>query len=386
MLKIREIFADAQKQMFSPKTTLHIVMWSLLFIFLAIFDLRFEGFSIVITLKNVIAEIILLAVLYYLNAQILIPDFLAKDKLLKFFSFLGLLTLGISLLKILLHFANTKNSPTKDAAYVNNNLGHQFFEFFMAAGIFTIIKIVSDWVVQTRRKSELETRAFQSELNLLKSQINPHFLFNTLNSLYALTLKKSDVAPEIVLRLSEMMRYMLYECNIPLVPVSKEVDYIRNYLYLEKIRHAKIDVNFEVETEDEHLEVAPLIFMAFIENAFKHGAGNHIHAGHVTINLKTQAEQLYLTVENSRAEQTPMSNNVLVKSGGVGLVNVKRRLHLLYPNKHTLKVDETPHTYTVQLWLDLAKMPVVQLYEPAALNTRRVQKVKIKHGLHGWHG
>ena len=377
MQRVRDIFIEAQKQMFSPKTTLHIVMWSLAFVFLVIFDLRFEGFSLVVTLKNVVADIVLLAVLYYVNSQILIPDFLAKDKLFKFFSFLGLLTLSVSLLKILLHFANTKNIRLPNSEYVNHNLGHQFFEFFIAAGLFTIIKIVSDWVVQTKRKSELETRAFQSELNLLKSQINPHFLFNTLNSLYALTLKKSEVAPEIVLRLSEMMRYMLYECNIPLVPVSKEVDYIKNYLYLEKIRHAKIDVNFDVDVENDHLEVAPLIFMAFIENAFKHGAGNHIHAGHITIQLKTQMEQLYLTVENSRAEQTPMSNNVLVKSGGVGMVNVKRRLQLLYPNKHSLKIDETPHTYTVQLWLNLSNTKMINAFEANTLLAPSVQKMKI---------
>jgi len=376
MLRMKEIYSEVQKQMFSPKITLHIVMWSLVFMVNFLTHIFISKLKIIASFEFALFIDILLAILYYLNANYLVPNFLAKDKLLLYFGQLLLIICGVSLLDSLCNAYGDSNfkffAPKHEVDVITI-----FYSFCVCAFFFTIIKIVSDWLVQTRHKSELETRAFQSELNLLKSQINPHFLFNTLNSLYALTLKKSDVAPEIVLRLSEMMRYMLYECNIPLVPVSKEVDYIKNYLYLEKIRHAKIDVNFDVDCDDENLEVAPLIFMAFIENAFKHGAGNHIHAGHINIELKTKNEQLFLTVENSRAEQTPMSNNLLIKSGGVGMVNVKRRLQLLYPTKYSLKIDETPHTYTVQLWLNLSNTTVKNLFEAEVLSAPSVQKMKI---------
>ncbi len=376
MLRMKDIFFEAQKQVFSPKTTLHIVMWSVVFIVNFLTHIFVSKLKIIAAFEFAIFINVLLAILYYSNANYLVPNFLAKDKLLLYFGQLLLLICGVSLLDIICNAFGDSNfkffAPKREVDAITI-----FYSFCLFAFIFTIIKIVSDWLVQTRHKSELETRAFQSELNLLKSQINPHFLFNTLNSLYALTLKKSDVAPEIVLRLSEMMRYMLYECNIPLVPVSKEVDYIKNYLYLERIRHAKIDVNFNVGCDDENLEVAPLIFMAFIENAFKHGAGNHIHAGYISIELKTKNEQLFLTVENSRAEQTPMSNNVLIKSGGVGMVNVKRRLQLLYPTKYSLKIDETPHTYTVQLWLNLSNTTVKNFFEAETLINPNVQRIKI---------
>ena len=376
MLKMKEIFLEAQKQMFSPKTTLHIVMWSLVFIANFLIHIYVSKLKIVASFEFAIFINVLLAILYYSNANYLVPNFLAKDKLLLYFGQLLLVICGVSLLDIICNAYGDSNfkffAPQHETGAITI-----FYSFCTFAFIFTIIKIVSDWLVQTRHKSELETRAFQSELKLLKSQINPHFLFNTLNSLYALTLKKSDVAPEIVLRLSEMMRYMLYECNIPLVPVSKEVDYIKNYLYLEKIRHAKIDVNFDIDCDDENLDVAPLIFMAFIENAFKHGAGNHIHAGYISIELKTKNGQLFLTVENSRAEQTPMSNNILIKSGGVGMVNVKRRLQLLYANKYSLKIDETPHTYTVQLWLNLSSTMVKNIFETETLVNPNLQRVKI---------
>jgi len=213
---------------------------------------------------------------------------------------------------------------------------------------------MNDWLESQREKKELQSQTLQSELKFLKSQINPHFLFNTLNSLYALTLKKSDQAPEIVLKLSEMMRYMLYECNEREVPLSKEINYLKNYLELEKIRQGKkMEINFAMDGEVDHQKIAPLMFIPFVENSFKHGISNQISAGYVNIFLEINKNEVNITIENSKTASMPSPSGK--KSGGIGLVNVKRRLDLLYPDKYDLNIDEDPNTYTVKLCIDLEK-------------------------------
>ena len=203
-----------------------------------------------------------------------------------------------------------------------------------------------------KEKQELETQTMQSELRFLKSQINPHFLFNTLNNLYALTLKKSDQAPEIVLKLSEMMRYMLYECNEKRVPLSKEVNYIQNYLDLERLRHGqKVDIRFEVEGQIGEQKIAPLMFIPFLENSFKHGLNNHITKGFVLIRMQVESNTVYFFIENSKPDVLPPRD--LRRSGGIGLVNVHRRLNLLYPENYALDIDDNPNSYVVNLKINL---------------------------------
>ncbi len=192
----------------------------------------------------------------------------------------------------------------------------------------------------------------QSELKFLKSQINPHFLFNTLNNLYALTLKKSDKAPEIVIKLSEMMRYMLYECNEKRVLLSKEVSYIRNYLDLERLRQGpNVEINFDVVGNVADQKIAPLMFIPFLENSFKHGLNSQISKGFVNIKLEVNEQHVDFFIENSKAEKLPTIEHR--RSGGIGLVNVRRRLNLLYPEHYDLDIKDNPTTYAVNLKLDL---------------------------------
>ncbi|NJN33221.1 MAG: histidine kinase [Saprospiraceae bacterium] len=235
--------------------------------------------------------------------------------------------------------------------YLRDHQPYYYLLSFIAAGISTIVKITSDWAKQVRTQQELETRTIQSELNFLKSQINPHFLFNTLNSLYALTLKKSNEAPEVVIKLSEMMRYMLYDCNEPIVSLEKEIAYIKNYLDLEKLRHKNMNIQFTIEGEPNDLKIAPLIFIAFIENAFKHGASNTLNSGFVQIHMYIEKDELNLYVENSKPESQPQTQHK--RSGGIGLVNVKRRLQILYPHSNHLDIYDNPDTYGINLWVKL---------------------------------
>ncbi|MEM6379839.1 MAG: histidine kinase, partial [Bacteroidota bacterium] len=216
----------------------------------------------------------------------------------------------------------------------------------------TVIKIITDWFKQQRERQELQTQTMQSELRFLKSQINPHFLFNTLNNLYALTLKKSDKAPEIVIKLSEMMRYMLYECNEKRVPLQKEVNYLKNYLDLERLRqHDRIAIHFEVDgfIGDQH--IAPLLFIPFLENSFKHGLNTQLTEGFVDIKLLVDEQTVDFYIENSKGQTIKRPDGR--PSGGIGLVNVRRRLNLLYPDNYQLRVSNNPNTFAVHLTIDL---------------------------------
>jgi LytS/YehU family sensor histidine kinase len=244
-----------------------------------------------------------------------------------------------------------------------NSVGNQlvygnistFISKFFIAGISSIYYIINDWMHVQKEKQELTNQTLQSELKFLKSQINPHFLFNTLNSLYALTLKKSDLAPDIVLKLSEMMRYMLYECNERLVSLDKEVNYLINYLELEKVRHGKkINITFNQSGEIGNQMIAPLMFIPFIENCFKHGVSNQISEAFVNINLVIMRKEVEIHIENSKHAVMPGSHGK--KSGGIGLQNVKRRLDLLYPELYTLDIVDSPYTYKVILNLKLNQL------------------------------
>ncbi len=228
-----------------------------------------------------------------------------------------------------------------------------FLRCLLIGLISTGYKVTSDWFMLQNEKRELQSQNLQSELNFLKAQINPHFFFNTLNNLYALTLKKSDLAPEIVLRLSEMMRYMLYESNESEVTLEKEIKYVKNYIELERLRQAaKFKIDFQLTGKLNGQKIAPLMFIPFLENSFKHGLDKQIDSGYVNIRLQLDESMVILDIENSKP-LVPALNNEKT-SGGIGLENVKRRLNLLYPNKHNLNIENDSTSFKVLLNIELA--------------------------------
>lgn len=338
------------KRLWTRRTIYHAAFWFVLLCAMTLKEMQDGDASFMHFFTNEVVNIVFYATIYYANSEYLIPNYLKPNKLTSYLIGLVGLALLLTPIKNAVLLYKFEDFPDDQDFLVKN----QYFYYLislMVAGISTIVKISSDWLRQTQTQRDLETRTMQTELNFLKSQINPHFLFNTLNSLYALTLKKSDEAPEVVIKLSEMMRYMLYECNEPEVPLSKEVNYIRNYLDLERLRHKNLDIKFDVEGSMNDLKVAPLIFIAFIENAFKHGASNHISAGFVHIHIYLDGGELNLYVENSKPEKQPTQDHR--RSGGIGLVNVRRRLAILYKENYNLEVHDKPNTYGVNLWMKI---------------------------------
>ncbi|MFT6334036.1 MAG: two-component system LytT family sensor kinase [Saprospiraceae bacterium] len=328
----------------------HIFFWVSLYVILVVLDTK--GSFVLILVKEFI-NVAFFAMMVYINIYFLFPNYLLKKNLLHHLLSLAITALLITPIKTLCLLLVATDFGDFQAYLLQHRVDFFVSTFFIGIAS-TIYSIMNDWLASQREKKELQSQTLQSELKFLKSQINPHFLFNTLNSLYALTLKKSDQAPEIVLKLSEMMRYMLYECNEREVPLSKEINYLKNYLELEKIRQGKkMDINFIMDGEVNNQKIAPLMFIPFIENSFKHGISNQLTAGYVNILLEIEKQEVNITIENSKTASMPAPSGK--KSGGIGLVNVRRRLDLLYPNLYELNIDEDPNTYTVKLCINLDK-------------------------------
>ncbi len=192
----------------------------------------------------------------------------------------------------------------------------------------------------------VESKKTKAELALLKSQINPHFFFNTLNNLYGLTVEKSDDAPTVVLMLSDMMRYTIYMGKEDFVPLKDEVEYLMNYIELHKIRyHKTVDITFKHSNEFD-TQIAPLLFIIPLENAFKHGVERLTEDAYIHMNLTMKDEIIYFDITNNFG--TLKSN----KNVGIGLDNLKQRLKLLYPNKHKVQIEVKEDTYKLSLKIE----------------------------------
>ena len=200
---------------------------------------------------------------------------------------------------------------------------------------------------QWRWLKTLRADKAKAELALLKNQINPHFFFNTLNNLYGLVVEKSEKAPEVVLKLSDMMRYTIYQGKEDLVLLKDEIGYLENYIELHKIRYQKkVEIRFAHDVHDG-LKVAPLLFIVLLENAFKHGVEPLTENAYIHLDLKTRGNQVLFSVTNN------YEPNTLQKKAGIGLDNLKKRLVHVYPDRHELKIEKTNFTYTAQLNLRL---------------------------------
>lgn len=187
-----------------------------------------------------------------------------------------------------------------------------------------------------------------TELNLLKHQLNPHFLFNTLNNLYALALKKSDKTPEVIAKLSEILDYMLYQCKDKYVPLNKEVELLENYIGLEKVRYGnRVNVIFNKQINND-AKIAPLILLTFVENAFKHGITQELQKGTIFISITTNKNEIIFNLKNSKPKSL-LDNPTDKKS--IGMNNTKMQLDLLYPKSYTLTINNTNQEYNLELKL-----------------------------------
>jgi len=287
--------------------------------------------------------------LIYLNWLYLIPRFLVGRNYWKYIW--GLLALVV-VIAFYLSFQDYFSGDTYLKVGEDSRAIFQFTPFMEGVGACSMALFISspiyftyNWFTQQNQINRLENERLSTELNLLKSQINPHFFFNTLNNLYSLTLENSNLASNVILKLSDLMRYTIYDGKEEKVAIHQEVECLENYLSLQSIRtHRKVDVRFEKDIHNPKLEVPPLLFLGFIENAFKHGVDSFRDGAFVEIKLKTTPQELLFSVNNNYdKEERP-------EGGGNGLENVKRRLALLYPDgQHELDILDHDPTFGVSL-------------------------------------
>ncbi|KYG80471.1 hypothetical protein AWW67_09885 [Roseivirga seohaensis] len=244
---------------------------------------------------------------------------------------------------ILVYFFYVRLSAISFEDYVSNDKETAFALFFLPIPFLILVWVYDQW----KWLKTLKADKSKAELELLKTQINPHFFFNTLNNLYSLTVKHSDKAPEVILKLSDMMRYTIYEGKKEFVPLREEVTYLENYIELHKIRYQKkVNIEFSHSIEQE-VKVAPLLFIILLENALKHGVESLADSAYVRMDLSSSNNNIHFKIENN---YEPMEIN---EAEGIGLENLKRRLELIYPKTHELNIHKTASTFAVDLKISL---------------------------------
>jgi hypothetical protein len=230
----------------------------------------------------------------------------------------------------------------------------RFFMFYGLLLVYTIslsIRVIKKWQDDEKHKSAVEKEKIATELSYLKQQVNPHFLFNTLNSIYSLTIGTSSKAASIILKLSSILRYMLYETENRKVKLTEEINIIKDYIELQRLRLTeKVNVKFELVGETDHYSIPPLLLIPLIENAFKHGVDN-INDSFIEIKIAVADDQLEVIVRNRIVK----ISSDLFRNGGIGIKNIRRRLDLLYGNKYEFETDDKDGIFSVKLKLQLIK-------------------------------
>ncbi|MCR9253398.1 MAG: histidine kinase [bacterium] len=293
--------------------------------------------------------------IFYGYYYILIPKWF-PNKTWKFFGISIALILFYPPLKFGIDYLlNLQSIPTLVMEYEEDELNVyytlEFFRrfytpFFLILFAFSV-RFILDWFRNIRLKEKMERERLTSELAMLKNQVSPHFLFNVLNNIDTLVYPHSKEASEAIVKLSSIMRYMLYETNTNSVPLNKEIEYLKAYIELQKMRlKDPSKIKFEVNGVDNTIEIAPMLLVPFVENAFKHAAA--INGPEIDIKINTQEDSISFYIQNNVND-----NNVEEKDavGGIGLKNVKRRLELLYPTNHKLQIEDSGNEFTVDLTL-----------------------------------
>ena len=322
---------------------IHIFIWGILysiilfFIYAEIKD---------ITLK-VCLRITFTAVIFYTNYSLLVPYFLLKKKILPYL-FCVVILLLISYLIIFnvfgFEFYDSRNLLDKRPSKFIINI---FFNSVIII-IGTIIRLYEQWIENDRINKEIELKKNKTELESLKNQLNPHFLFNSLNSIYSLSTKKSNDTPEAVIMLSELMRYMLYKANDKKVFLKDELQYIENYIKLQHIRIAKNkNVKINIKGVISTQKISPLLFISYIENAFKYGTDFNGNT-EIEIDISVKDNELQFKCVNIIGNRSKDE-----ESSGIGMQNTKNRLKLLYPDKHWLTTIENDNKFMVDLKLKI---------------------------------
>ncbi len=331
----------------------HLVFWVLsFFVFLHLFKTGTEAERIDYVYTLLFHLTLLPAV--YLNLKWLLPKFAKRRTVLLYAALLTVVILLFSWINYQF-FQSWSLKLLPDYFFISYFSYSEVTLFFVCyIGLTSLLKLSRSWFTVNeleRRLLQIEKEKVQIELKALRSQINPHFFFNTLNSIYSMALEKDDRLPTTVLQLSDLMRYFLYESKGELVPLEKEITVLEDYVSLQKLRsHQTLETIVEINGRMEGLQIAPLLLITFVENAFKHGAKGNTGKTFVHLQLQVEQNALNFRLENNAGS---VDESIDTEHKGVGLENVKRRLELLYPGRHRLQTGLEQNRFVVQLNLQM---------------------------------
>lgn len=343
----------------------HLIFW-IIALALLTFYFGADKPNYLIPLRNNLFYLPVHIAYFYFLAYYLIPKYLYTRKYLQFFvSLIGLiLVTGFFTRLIDIFFVDPylyRIQREMNIKFIWDKMEGDFFDklqkpYYYVNAIKGSNLIV--WIALSIKffKMWYERRqaAMEAELNFLKGQIHPHFLFNTLNNLYALTIQMSPKSPFIVMGLSDILRYMLYECNTDSIALKREIELIESYIALEKIRYDnRLELNLSISGSVDDIEIAPLLMLPLVENAFKHGVGEKVGDAWINIDLKLKSNILKLKISNSKPETFSESSEK--NKGNIGLANLKKRLEILYPNAYDLKLFDEQDMFLAVLEIQTDK-------------------------------
>ena len=226
------------------------------------------------------------------------------------------------------------------------------FNYPTVVGFALAIKLLKNWYLKQKEAAQAAREKINAELQLLKAQVHPHFLFNTLNNIYSFIINDSPVATEAIKKLSTLLRYIIYDCNQPLVKLEKELTMIKGYIHLEKIRYGEsFSMSLQIQGNAINKMICPLLLIPFLENSFKHGASQMLTHPWVSLDIVIEERDLYFNLSNSK----PMLTAEKMVTKGLGLRNVKKRLAILYPETHVLNITDEVMSFSVSLKVPLCK-------------------------------
>ncbi len=281
-----------------------------------------------------------------------IPFLLLKGKVLQFF--LTILAWGTAGLYIDEAYRSYLFIPLQEAMSLDKIIARGpiascFLCMTTSAASPMIIRFFKLWTIKQHEWIRSQQEKITAELQLLKTQLHPHFLFNTLNNIYSFSLENSSKTPELIRKLSSMLSYMLFDCKTEEVRLEKEIEIMKNYIDLEKERYgSKIEISWNVEEEMKDKFIAPLLMLPFLENSFKHGASEQIEKSWLSVNISIQQNVLRCKIANSKNENVPYSEK------GIGIANVKKRLEFIYPGNYELKLKDEGHSFVVELLVNVS--------------------------------
>lgn len=336
----------------------HIIFWSSSIIFLCIlFFLYSRNFNISLLTKSLIINAGF-ALAVYTNLYLLIPRFLKKKNYIFFIFWLVLLITATSfLVQVIIVFLLRNVLDVSPQFQSLNSDTHSafFFATFLYVAISSFLKFIKDWFSLqdlNYRLARIEKEKLEAELKTLKGQLNPHFLFNSLNNIYSLALIKSEKVPDLILKLSDLMRHIIYESRENYIRLLKEIEFVDNFIALQKIRTSDTTrIKYSKTGEIPDARIAPLLFEPFIDNAFKHGLPGNDEDDYIAISFDfSSKEQLSFSIKNNYEENKHLDT----ANSGIGISNVKERLkHLYKKNEYTLNVNKEDGIFSIELELQL---------------------------------